>query len=279
MASSEEEEDHHPSSGARIGPWQVRMIILLVAALILVVSIFLTAPRERLGVFGDIVKDVGVVVLGLVVIDIVWQLVGGDPVQNSLVALGDRMRTSVGKMLRLSEFTRKADPLGVIAIACDEDALPLKLPRLIENASQSVDISGWCLLMIMEHSEVQRALERALKRGVVVRILMSDPDAAWLQAMNKPNNLEGVRTTARQMLTPLKSLARQGALVRQLRDRAMTVSMLRFDEFMQVMPYLVSETSAHSPRFHVQKAESHLFRAWQREFEYTFGVGEDVRSD
>ena len=62
-----------------------RLVIPILVGLVLIGSAaFMTELDHRNSLYTEIVKDLGVVVLGLSVVSLVWMLSGGDPIQTSL---------------------------------------------------------------------------------------------------------------------------------------------------------------------------------------------------
>lgn len=261
---------------ARIGPWQARGIIALVAILFLVIAWFLakdqTTAREEL--VRSVVADVGVVVFGLLVVDMVWQLAGGEPIQNTLRYLDGKLVGKIEESHELTGLMVHVHRLGLHGIAENQDPLRLKLADRINNSKTAIDISGWSLYLLHEHSAVQRALVQAAERGVAVRIVMPSSGAGWLAAVNKPDIVAGARSMAAQVQAQLQPLLSAGAGI-HLQDRfVITSSILRFDDFLQVMPYLVSETSSNSPRLQVRGPDTPLYQLWMAEFDYLYNHGE-----
>lgn len=257
----------------RIGAWQVRAIILIVSIAFLLVAVDLTPGPERAMLYTGIIRDIGVVILSLIAVDLVWQLVGGDPIHNALRALRGKLEDSVAEAFRFPAFADHARRLGMDGVAGRQDSLPLRIAQRIDSSSSCVDISGWALDLIREDHGVHEALLRAVKRGVQVRLLLAHPNADWLKATNFPGKVGGVQAIARELLPELRQLSADGGTVRWVKDVVIMFSIIRFDDWMQVMPYFLSETSRNSPRFHLNGPDTSLFKSWMKEFEYAFDRG------
>ena len=57
----------------------------------------------------------------------------------------------------------------------------------------------------------------------------------------------------------------------------MTVSVLRFDDLIQVVPYLISRKTSETVRFLIKGVESPLFCMWLGEFEQLFDNAEETK--
>ena len=63
-----------------------------------------------------------------------------------------------------------------------------------------------------------------------------------------------------------------------LSKKALTMSMLRIDEAMLIVPYMYGAQTPESPRFDVRGSNNSLFRAYYGEFEALFNLAEPVAS-
>lgn len=274
MQSSQEPGREH---ARRIGPWQVRIIIFVVAIAFLLLALDWVEIEERPLFYRDVIKDVGVVILGLVVVDFVWQLVGGDPVQNAMRTIADTIDARFEATLRLPGLMGRVQRLGLEDLVERQDSLHINIPARIDAASHAVDFSGWTLNMMRENAAVREALARAARRGVRVRILLPEvAGATWLKQTNQAELIEGMEAGCRQIVRDLRPLAAEGAKIRLLKKYVIMGSVLRFDDWMQVTPYLVCRSTPQTPRLHLRGPDLPLFQAWLAEFEFGFAHAIDA---
>jgi hypothetical protein len=267
------------NDGNALSPWQVRIIIGFIAALPLVLAFTIFATDQNF--WRDLVKDFGVVIAGLLVVNLVWSIVGGEPLENAIKALRQELQRTEASLGSFSKLTSSAQAAGLLDVGANSSALqypPDQLLRVIEHAKTRICICGLTLLLLQENHTLVNGLEMAAKRGVLVQILLASHDNTWLQASNQDAALPGMAGVIANTISILKAAARGATQlqVHALRNKTIMLSLLRFDEIMFATPYLVSTMTSSSPRFMVSGSDSPLFNAWMREFDYLFGVAEPI---
>jgi hypothetical protein len=174
---------------------------------------FSKGPEINLGYHftAEILKDLGVVVAGLAIVDWLWLLFSGDPVQKhldrvegsfqqsitrlegsvqqSLTRLEESVEQSVnrsidGSTARLEskiegsiEVVGHARHSGMIRIDSNPTALDAGFPTdAIKKAKRSIDLCGMTLHALFARGDFISTLEEALRKGCAVRICISSPE-------------------------------------------------------------------------------------------------------
>jgi hypothetical protein len=260
-----------------LSPWQVRIIIGFIAALPLVLACTLFATDANF--WRDLVKDFGVVIAGLLVVNLVWSIVGGEPLENAIKALRQELQKTEVNLGRFSKLTSSAQATGLLDVGANSSALEYQadhLLRMIEHAKSRICVCGLTLLLLQENHSLVNGLKEASKRGVLVQVLLASHDNPWLKASNQDAALPGIAGVITNTIGILKAAAQNANQfqVRALRNKTFTLSLLRFDETMIATPYLVSTMTSSSPRFVVSGSNGPLFNTWMREFDYLFEAAE-----
>jgi hypothetical protein len=261
-----------------LSPWQVRVIIGFIATVPLVLACTLFATDSNF--WRDLVKDFGVVIAGLLVVNLVWSIVGGEPLENAIKVLRHELQRTEVNLGRFSKLTSSAQAAGLLDVGGNSSALQYQadqLVQMIEHAKVRICVCGLTLLLLQENHNLVTVLREAANRGVLVQILLAAHDNPWLAASNEEATLPGMTGVISNTIRILKEAAQNTQFqVRALRKKTFTVSLLRFDETIIATPYLVSTMTASSPRFVASGSDTPLFKIWMREFDYLFEVAEPV---
>jgi hypothetical protein len=238
-----------------------------------------SAEEEQKRFPGEVLKDIGVVVAGLAIVDILWTFIGGDPLHKDIA----RVEGAVAALARSVRIVDQAQKLGVLQIERKPDDLDMTKPvAAIDSANHSIDMCGYTLHSLFATGEFKNKLEKAIvERKVIVRICISSPGN-----MDALKNCDlSVRTSmpaeSQDVLNYLSELRirlagyKDGAelakrlTILELKDSVMTMSILRRDDLMLAVPYLQHAFTLGSPALLVVRSGADpLFQVYEREFEY-----------
>jgi hypothetical protein len=186
-------------------PWRLFFIITILASLPIVISFFAftPTPEKRVEFYGEFLKDIGIIIGGIAIIGLVWELVGGEPLTREVRNLhGDikltaedlknvseqsrntasyiketqlALENSERMMSNLSYLTRSAQEAGLTKVGASSSSLSFSRSEVadrISRAKSNIDICGFTLNLIRESASIQLALEDAAKRNVSVRVML-----------------------------------------------------------------------------------------------------------
>ncbi len=245
------------------------IIFILIGVIPIIVAYFL--HPEGLG--HELLKDFGVVIVSLTVVDLLWQLVGGEPLSKE-----------IEEMRNLNTLTRQAHESGLEEVGSKRtkltDAWNL---HSISQCRQAIDMCGHTLFTLIENQSFLHALIEQAKRNVKVRLLIYAPDNPALQTNINPAALE---TSTGQMRNSWATFnAERNKLskehkanfeVRRLHSRAMHASIVRIDDRLTALGYLNSKYTAESPIYAIKGSDKPLFRIYAEEFDFCFGLGDTL---
>jgi hypothetical protein len=190
----------------------------LIALLLLLLSILLQTKEPTL---ADMIKDLGIVVAAVVVLELLWNGFGGDPLSQQVSALEGLNESLKGELTRVSaqvsELRDVSDNLGREVKRIGEDlqvasrSLPIEVRRVIDisryadqngligvyghasqvdqtewfarirGTSRVVDLCGYSLYSITEQRDLLQAIGERVRQGVTVRVLICAPGNPNLQ--------------------------------------------------------------------------------------------------
>ena len=193
-----------------IGPWQTRFIILCVSALPIIVSFTLFEPEAKgyAELWRDLIKDLGVVIGALTIVDLVWALVGGEPTRKAIISLETNLSKTENTVVAFSKLTQDAKSAGLARVGANSSSLsysPREIITLIQNSRKNIDLSGWALVLLHENSDIIQALTNAAGRNVKIRIVVAAPDNRWLEGSNDKKVIPGMKGVIEGTLAILKS--------------------------------------------------------------------------
>jgi hypothetical protein len=295
--------------------YTVNIFFALLSAVVWILAyhLFAEASAVDLGYHfaAEILKDLGVVVAGLAIVDWLWLLFSGDPIQQHL----DRLETSFNEaLLRLEssvqasvnrsidestarleskieasiEVVGHARHSGVIRIDSDPTALDAGFPTdAVKHAHDRIDLCGMSLHSLFARGDFISTLRAAIARGCLIRICIVSPTNASVLENSEESARAAMPGQSRSVIDALKLLKdslRKSSTEQAdrlslyvLQEGTMTAFISRIDEKMLVVPYLRSAFTMDSPAMLLEDAgESPVFVAYEKEFEYHVSVAQKI---
>ncbi len=259
----------------------IGMLIIVVVLFVLVGSTDTVGPaNERTHLAVEALKDVGVVVIGIAVIEVVWIIVGGAPTEqamnNLLSQLRDASRTireDVGsvriEVTAMSKLAASGQGCGLVDIAEGQDKLKYDYNKFIDSvlrAKQKIQICGAALDFLYSSDDALSALSQRASEGLEVEVILPDDENPVVMAIFQDRFEEHIRRTAKSLATQITNQAPKIKLQR-VKNKALTITMIRIDNEMLVTPYLLSRQTAESPRLLISGSDMPLFRVYENEFQ------------
>jgi len=274
---------------AKSGQDMTRKLITagVIGVLIIIIALFVFvggtenvgSANERGHLAIEALKDVGVVVIGIAVIELVWIIVGGAPTEQALddllsqlsdasqVIRGDveSVRHEVAAMSALAASARNC---GLADIAANQDKLKYDYSHFIAKvaaAKQKIQICGAALEFLYASDDALEALSQRAAMGLDIEVLLPADENPVVMAIFQDRFEDHIRRTAKNLAAQIEQHAPKVTL-RRIKAKALTMTMVRIDDEMLVTPYLLSRQTSESPRLLLRGAESPLFRVYENEF-------------
>jgi hypothetical protein len=234
--------------------------------------------HERGHFYGEVLKDLGVVVFGLALLDMLWSVFGGDPLRRDL----NHLLSSV----RLIDQSQKC---GLIDVASNPEKIDMTDPvDAIKAAKRSIDMCGFTLHALYSKGRLKENLQIALRNKVKVRICIASPtndDVLKNCLPEVAKAMPGQSEAVLRYLVDLKKELRsqnEGEIadrlsIYELHHGFMTASIMRRDGLMLVVPYLRYIFTLGSPAYLlVGSGTSPLFDSYQKEFDYIVATAREL---
>jgi hypothetical protein len=239
--------------------------LFLAIGIILLLSSYIAKASGNLLV-GDTSKDLGVVIISLVLVDLLWKLVGGDPLSKEIAELK--------KYNNLHAVALEGGLEGLILKANDAKT-EVDWLEMIKKSQEHIDICGHTLVDIAEKPDWVSALKNRAESGVHIRLILNSPSNPTLpnginpDIPNLPKMMEDMKFSWNKFTELQNSLPvdKQSNLsVVQIKTDILFINIRRFDEKLYLLHYLYSTLNEYCPVFIFEGHQKQLFKLYLDEF-------------
>ncbi len=265
---------------------QVRasVIFLLIGALLLLIAFLL----QRDGFFSSILFNMAFVVLTVVILNFLWNLLGGEPVVNSLEQLTGSLQHSFqrvdDKLQQSFQIIQDSHLTGLIAISTNGTLTRTQWLERLRNAQQCIDLMGYTLLRWGKTPRFSEEVLKLVQRDVKIRVLIMDETNSHFDCfINEDIAGSTIDQTRQQLVVAQKvfeSLQHKiqaanyanslGSFeLRTVKKGLITCNVCRTDTQMTVVNYLYWQQTTNSPLMLLQQNSDqvNLFQVYQDEFD------------
>ncbi len=256
------------------------VIVLIIAVLILAVSYFVR-PEEITNqrFLFDGILNIGYIIITIVIVNGLWFVLGGDPIENSINDLTDSAHL-------LSDGVSTGIQRHFLSNA--DFSQSYKWSGLLQGAQKNVDMMGYSLHAWTKNSEVKRIVLDLAKRNVQIRIMVMDVKNEFF---NSGLNY-GLNSFTQQYMIDEVSFCTEfytGVRRELSNDKQKNVQMvkiingivesqiIRIDNTMYVTPYLYSLNTDDSPIFVLKGGGGRdAFAKYNKEFEMLWDMNKSM---
>jgi len=225
--------------------------------------------NSKFPLFADVIKDFGVVVISLVLIHLLWNIVGGDPLSEE-----------ISQLKKLNLLNQDSDISGLTRLHVKAtDITHDKWLKLIQNSRVQIDICANTLYDITDRVDLLNALVERINAGIKVRLLLNSSDnPVWIYGVDYSHpNLETMKQQMEYSWTKLNQLReslpvsiKSNLSLVKLNKEQMHVALRRFDDQMFIVHYVYSARTSETPVYVIEGSDKPLFRFYIYEFEHLF---------
>lgn len=235
----------------------------------------------------SVLFNLGIVTVSVTLLDVLWRLAGGDPLQARFAELSEQ----VDRLSRTVDVMEGAKRIGLCRVhdCAGNYGAKQEWLKLMENATRSMDLMGRTLHEWIRAPELDQLLRDKVERdGVTFRWLLMSPDNEHRSQLEEDGEKIGESLSKKidqvcQRLTAIRSSIaadKQGRLQVKLFTRVpLYCSLLRVDDQYLVTPYLQSVGSRNSPLICIQGDESPWAITYAREFDAIWNTADDYFRD
>jgi hypothetical protein len=257
--------------------WQQVVLFLILGTSLLAWAYNVMPPDKRREFISNALLSASFVLLAVALLNLVYWLAGGEPITTRLERLGTDLIASFN-ILKDAQITGLHRILGT---SRDFERMGSSWMGRLVSAEKTVELMGYSLLVWSTGRDFALELEKLLKRGVDVRVLVMDPDNPHFEALVNSHqipavkDIAAVKTEVNRAITVFDKVA-EGAPkgdgvgkfeLRKIRTGLVVCQLCRVDEWVVSVPYLYSVVASESPLLEIRGPNSELFRWYTREFQ------------
>lgn len=245
---------------------------MIIGALLLTIAFFLKDPSVTNAIFiYNSTFNAAFILLTVGLVNVMWDLVGGEPIQNLLTQSKNTIRLlSDGEAAGLTRIVSSSGAFGT-----NRDWLDI-----ISHAKRQIDLQGYTLLIWTRSEDFGNTLIRLAENGVHIRLLFMHEDAQYLKsginesqipeltASNVTNEILAMTNYLDSLLVSPASRAWKGSIqYKKLKGGLIVSQICRVDGRQYIIPYIYSVNTSQCPLLVLENADKPLFVKYAKEFE------------
>lgn len=253
-------------------------LIFVLLGLVCLLTAQLLGPSS---VIGGALVNLGVTFIAIIMLDLLWTTVGGEPLRIAV----DKLEGEVQALGHFFELVRDSESSGVRRIVgrSDEFATGSDWQRLLSDAREQVDLCGTAQHGWLKDAEgFKKAILNGLPRGCQYRLLLyapmsqSSPPIHPIRQIIETERTRSVVTSSNNIeslaffLSVKESLPdeyRNQFRVHVVDDKVLYNIISRFDNTLLVTQYLYHARSESCPLLEIKGPGTALFETFTTEFE------------
>lgn len=251
--------------------------------IILIMTSTFFADSPELETIKAVLFNLGIVVVAVVIVELIWRFVGGDPLRKEINVLNRQ----VERLAEATNLVEQREKIGLISVhdklsnfGTEEDWV-----RLLGSATESVDLIGRALFGWHDARELGEILVSKIKTdGVRFRWLIMSPENPYLSQLDKEpgamlsHKIDRMCNLFREIIKKLPSGHAGHLQLRGTTETPITCSILRFDDVFVVNQYLSTRSSRKCPLFVAKGRKAAWPVAFREEFELLWKGADDLLS-
>lgn len=264
------------------------MIFLIIGVLLLVVAFLISTSTTESGVIkflGSASQDLAFIILTIVVVDFLWAILGGEPINQVLKVLTDTLR-EMRASVKLLEESKTTGLEQIYAVSGALGSHSYWMSRLA-SAKDKIDLMGYSLHVWTRGDNFENVVVKLAQSGVKIRILIMDETNEDLESLINSRQITSVSTAAAReevrvarkvfidISSHLKGTHSSGNFeFRTLKKGLVVCQLCRTDSELTMVQYLYSVVASRSPIMLIRGQDSQLFDVYSKEFEHLWEIAE-----
>lgn len=238
----------------------VRVLFVLLSLFLISLAYILQIRGQQL--FYDVMKDIGVVLLSIVILDIIWRVVGGDLNEE---------RANQNRFIKVYRTVHEVEK-------------DFSWINLATKSKRKIDLQALSLAYLASNDEFMRAIKEKIIAGVSVRVVLMSPDHPLLEEPMEdlgsfiyPKEIKLLSKTSAERFEKMQRelgdvKSRRGSLTLVLnKSRPMSISVKRFDDELFIQHYEWNTHTINTPMYYFTGGEKQpLFERYVQIFEDQF---------
>ncbi len=235
--------------------------------------------------FYDAIFNIGFVLVGVFIANIVWSLVGGDP--------SDKFRDTLLNANTLLSDSVKSGIVGIYSSSSDMGSSKDWLD-VIKDAKKVVYIQGYTLLVWTRSDAFDDTLIELAQKGVRIRLLFMDENGIYLDAGINDENIPELsdQVVKKEIITMTDYMDKvisdfntkkgngEGSIEYvKVKKNLITSQIVIADDSAYITPYMSFFNTPHCPMYKIHNNRSDLYKKYHQEFEKMWNVEKKNKTD
>lgn len=271
-----------------------QIIFLIIGLLLLGISYLLATnnnPTESIKFWASVFQNFSFIILTIVIINFLWQLLGGEPIEKTLNSLketlGD-MRTAV-MLLQDSKTTGLHRAFSISGAYGSHEVWMKRL----HDSKEQIDLMGYTLFVWTKGENFEEVIKTKVISGLHIRIVIMDDENPSLGAfvneeqihsLSMNNQKEENRLSKKVFTSIATSLRGRNNVLgsfqfRTLKKGIITTQLCRTDSRITSIQYLYTVIASRSPLFEVLGNDTTLFKLYISEFDKIWELATEPSSN
>src|SRR6266567_2350888 len=248
---------------------QASGIFLIIGALLLALAFFLQTNAFLSSAFFN----AAFVMLAVVILNLLWALLGGEPVSNAIEQLKESF-----------QILKQSNETGVVGLSLSGKFSRNEWGERLRNSQQQVDLMGYTLLTWIKTTNFENEVLKLVQKGVRIRILILDEINphfdSFINSHLAGTSIERTRSELKDARKAFENIIQEVQAtqtanspgdfeLRTAKEGLITCNICRTDSTMIVVSYMYWQKAVTSPLLLILQSqeEPNLFQAYQEEFD------------
>lgn len=265
-----------------------QLIFLIIGFLLLVVAFLITTDQEQpkaIQFLGSASQDLAFIILTIVVVDFLWTILGGEPINQVLEKLTDTLR-EMRSSVKLLEESKSTGLEQVYAVSGAIGSHSYWMNRL-SSAKEKIDLMGYSLHVWTRGENFENVVVRLAHSGVKIRVLIMDENNENLEALINSRQISSVSiAAAREEVRVARKVfddishsleatqSHANFEFRTLKNGMIVCQLCRTDSELTMVQYLYSVVASRSPLMLIRGRDTQLFDVYSKEFDHLWEIAE-----
>lgn len=234
----------------------------------------------------DVTGDIAIIILTIVLVKILLDTLGGDPVQNSIKDLN----LTLSDLRRSTKLLEDSKKTGLDRIYSQSGSFGTHETwmSLLTSINEKADIMGFSLLVWSKGNNFEEELVNLVQKGKHIRILTMDSDNKDLSALM---NFDQIKALSEERIE--SEIKNFGVLMSEVQSKISNLNNVKgsfeyrtlknglivsqvsiFDNVLLMNQYLYSCVASLSPLMKIEGRNTGLFKVYSNEFERIWELAE-----
>ncbi|MDR0295500.1 MAG: hypothetical protein LBH91_04825 [Prevotellaceae bacterium] len=218
---------------------------------------------------------IALIFITVVVINHIWNLLGGEPQEKLIESLGNYISNSISLLAQTKDS-------GLIGFS-NAKGPSSNLMEKLKAANKEVDLMGYSLRSWLYGANFSEEIKKLTDKGVKVRVMVMDESNPHFEAYLNPIISTSKADAVKEEITTVQKYFNRNngqqnnnkPVFVKVKAGLIACNLCRVDSEIYLAPYLYSIPSSNSPLFTISGENTSLYKQYLEEFNSLWGKNEE----